>query len=100
MKRPTMALFEEGNRHVARMIPKDDVITTSDIDGFRLVPVKWEGQQALMFAQDIRSNSEEIDENSSREIPTVRPRRKMGVRLRKGLSGKWTSQRRTSSKTP
>jgi len=98
MKRPTMALFDEGGRHVARMIPKHDVISTSDIEGFRLVSVTWEGKRAMMFAQDIRSHGEEIAEKFAAET-TKRLRRKAGLRLRKGLSGKRPVSGKLNSKT-
>jgi hypothetical protein len=51
---PTIAIFHEGDRHVAHMVSAGSIITIDCVafDGERLVDVKWEGKEVMMFAQD------------------------------------------------
>jgi hypothetical protein len=58
---PTIAVFQEGGRHVAHIVPSGALITIIDgtaFDGNRLVEVTWDGRQVMMFAQDLRSRAE------------------------------------------
>jgi hypothetical protein len=56
---PTLALLEEGGRHVARTVPAGAVV---EVDGAfekeKLVEVLWDGKRVMMFAQDLRSRAE------------------------------------------
>jgi hypothetical protein len=54
---PTLALFLEDGRLVARTIPSGTCITigSAAIDGERLVNVAWDGKHAMMFTQDLHS---------------------------------------------
>jgi hypothetical protein len=56
---PTIALFHEDGRHVARTVPSGAFIhvETEAIDGNRLVDVSWENKKVMMFTQDLRSRS-------------------------------------------
>ena len=64
LKSPTMALFLEEDRHVARTIPAGAFISIDHVDGDRLVEVTWDDKKVLMFAQDVRSRGEKIGEIS------------------------------------
>jgi len=61
----TMALFLEGDRHIARTIPADTIITVDSeaLDGDRLVDVTWNDKKVMMFAQDLRSRAVSAPEN-------------------------------------
>jgi len=52
----TMALFLEGNKHVARVVPAGAIITVESeaFDRNKLVDVNWDGKTVMMFAQDLR----------------------------------------------
>jgi hypothetical protein len=58
---PTMALFLEEGRQVARCVPSGAVISLDSVDGNKLVEVMWCEEKILMFAQDIRSRGERIE---------------------------------------
>jgi hypothetical protein len=55
--RPTLALFLEDGRHVARTIPAGASITVDSEsgDGDNVVNVTWGGREATMFAHDLHS---------------------------------------------
>jgi hypothetical protein len=57
---PTIALFHEDGRHVARTVPAGAVIHVdrAAFDGNKLVDVTWEGKTVMMFTQDLRSRAE------------------------------------------
>jgi hypothetical protein len=59
----TIAVFNEGDRHVAHMVPAGSIITIDSmaLDGDKLVDVIWDGRKAMMFAQDLRLRSEAAD---------------------------------------
>jgi len=61
----TMALFLEGDRHIARTIPANTIITVDSeaFDGNRLVDVTWNEKKVMMFAQDLRSRAVSEPEN-------------------------------------
>ena len=48
---PTIALFEEDGRHVARTVPEGAIIRvdTSVLDGDRLTDVTWNNKKVMMF---------------------------------------------------
>jgi hypothetical protein len=58
---PTIGLFSEEGRQVARMIPLGSVIKVTSTEGNRLTEVEWNGQTVLMFPQDIRARGEKLD---------------------------------------
>jgi hypothetical protein len=63
IKSPTMALFLEDGRQVARVVPKGAIIKI-DSGAFtenKLVDVAWNGEVVMMFAQDVRSRGKRID---------------------------------------
>jgi len=63
---PTLALFEEGGRHVAHTVPTGTVITLDSkaFDGDKLVNVTWDGKTVMMFTQDLRLRAELVKETS------------------------------------
>jgi hypothetical protein len=60
---PTIALFEEEGRHVARTVPAGAIINidSSAFDGNRLVDVTWDEKKVMMFTQDLRSRALPVD---------------------------------------
>jgi hypothetical protein len=54
---PTITLFLEGGRHVARTLPKGALvkIESETFNGNKLVEVLFEGKVVMMFTQDLRS---------------------------------------------
>jgi hypothetical protein len=54
---PTLALFLEEGRHVARTIPIGARITvdSDSIDGENVINVIWAGKEATMFTHDLHS---------------------------------------------
>ena len=61
---PTIALFFEDGRHVARTVPTGAIVTAELIEGVdpaKLVEATWNGQKVLMFTQDLRSRGERMD---------------------------------------
>lgn len=62
---PTIALFLEEGRQVARTIAAGTVITAENIEGDKLIEVQWSEKTVLMFAQDIRSRGELVDASDS-----------------------------------
>jgi len=61
---PTIALFPEEGRHVARTIPGGTEVIVSDennIQENKLIEVQWAEKLVRMFAQDIRARGERVD---------------------------------------
>jgi hypothetical protein len=56
---PTIALFEEEGRHVARTVPAGAIINVDSaaFDGNKLVDVTWDHKKVMMFTPDLRSRS-------------------------------------------
>jgi hypothetical protein len=55
---PTIGVFQEEGKQVARTVPKGAVVTLADEkswDSNALIEVCWEGKSVMMFAQDLRS---------------------------------------------
>ena len=90
LKRPTMALVEEGGRQVAKTIPKNAVISVKYVRQAGLVPIIWEGRSAMMFAEDIRSSCTPVDDDQNVKKP---PRAKLRLRG-------YTRSRRKKDKDP
>jgi hypothetical protein len=60
---PTLALLEEAGRHIARTVPAGSVVEGDGaIERDRLVKVQWDGKRMMMFAQDLRSRAELIEQ--------------------------------------
>jgi hypothetical protein len=59
---PTISLFLEGDRHVARTLPKGALvkIESETFNGNKLVEVLFEEQVIMMFAQDLRSRGVKV----------------------------------------
>ena len=57
---PTIALFFEDGRQVARTVPQGAVVQVNTLEGDKLIEVEWEGRTILMFAQDIRTRGERV----------------------------------------
>ena len=57
---PTLALFEQDGQHVARTVPTGAIVTVdiNAFDGSKLMTVNWDGQEGMMFAEDLRLRSE------------------------------------------
>ncbi len=57
---PTLALFQEGGRHVAHTVPTGTIITVDGeaFNGEKLVSVTWDGKTVMMFAEDLRVRAE------------------------------------------
>ena len=64
---PTLALFEEGGRHVAHTVPTGTVLTVDNqaFNGEKLVNVTWDGKTVMMFAEDLRLRSELVKETAT-----------------------------------
>jgi hypothetical protein len=67
LREPTMALFDEDGRRVARTVPAGTTFTVEGdtIDGKRLVSVLWNGTRVMMFIQDVRSRAELVEGHSA-----------------------------------
>jgi len=63
---PTIALFIEEGRQVARTIPGGTEVTVDEsaITVDRLIEVRWRETTVMMFAQDIKSRGTKINETS------------------------------------
>jgi hypothetical protein len=64
IKSPTLVLFEEEGRHIAHTVPSGAIVTV-DGQAFnhnKLVEVLWDQKRVMMFAQDLESRGEPIDE--------------------------------------
>ena len=63
---PTLALIEEGGRHVAHTVPTGAIVTVEGdaFDGEKLVNVIWDGKEVMMFAQDLRVRAEQVRQTS------------------------------------
>ena len=59
---PTIALFMEDGRQVARKIPVGSEISVDEtaIEGNQLIEVRWIATTVMMFSQDIRRRGERI----------------------------------------
>ena len=57
---PTIALFREEGRTVARTLPFGAIIAANAVLGNQLIEVQYEGENILMFAQDVRARGEEV----------------------------------------
>ena len=62
---PTIALFPEEGRQVARTIPLGALVSVKAVEGDRFIEVVWEGHTVLMFAQDIRARGVEVNDNDA-----------------------------------
>jgi hypothetical protein len=64
----TVVLIAEDGRQVAHTLPKGAVITVDGEDSGdpRLITVMWDGLQAVMFTQDLRSRCERINHSIRR----------------------------------
>jgi hypothetical protein len=65
IKRTTIALVQENQRHVAYTVPINSVVSLAEgksLNGSKLVEVIWNGQQVLMFAQDLRTHTSRLDD--------------------------------------
>jgi hypothetical protein len=62
IKSPTIALFLEGGRHVAHLVPKDSVVVVQaeELNGDRIIEVLWTEKLVMMFTQDIRTRGEKV----------------------------------------
>ena len=60
---PTIAMFLEEGRYVAHTIASGTLVDVCNdvIDGDRLVDVIWNGRQAMMFTEDLRSRAEPVE---------------------------------------
>ena len=60
IKVPTIALFEEDGRHIARTVPPGAFIAVNReaFAGAKLVNVTWDDKTVMMFRQDLLSRSE------------------------------------------
>jgi hypothetical protein len=63
ISKPTIALFLEEGRHVARTVPKGATVRIDGktFNGNKLTEVMWEEKAVMMFTQDIRSRGKKID---------------------------------------
>jgi len=63
IKKPTIALFMEDDRHVARTIPAESIVVVQaeELNGDRLIEVLWAEKLVMMFTQDIRKRGVKID---------------------------------------
>ena len=60
---PTIALFLEDGRQVARTIPGGAEVIVSDENALqenKLIEVQWAEKRVRMFAQDIRARGERV----------------------------------------
>jgi len=58
---PTIALFSEEGRQVARAIPKGSIIRVNiPTDAGKFIEVVWDGKTAQMFGQDLRERGERV----------------------------------------
>ena len=62
---PTIALFQEDGRHVARTVPPGAFISVDrSAFGNKIVEVIWDGKQVMMFRLDLLHRSELVIEES------------------------------------
>jgi hypothetical protein len=75
---PTIALFLEAGRHIARTVPSGSVITVEslDSDSDELVDVIWNDKKVRMFTQDIKTRGERLDSSRTRPFTRIRSRRR------------------------
>jgi hypothetical protein len=69
---PTIALFPQDGRHVARSIPSGSVVVTANAEGEKLVEVVWNHKKALMFSEDLRSRGQLLESNRTRPFLRIR----------------------------
>jgi hypothetical protein len=62
IKSPTISLYLEGERHVARTLPKGALvkIESETFNGNKLVEVLFEEKVVMMFTQDLRSRGKKV----------------------------------------
>jgi hypothetical protein len=68
---PTLLLVSKDVGHSAAMVPPEAVVTSTDsqaLHGNRLVRVTWDNKTGLMFAQDLRCQTELIRE--TQQLPS------------------------------
>lgn len=61
---PTIALIHEDGRHVAHIVPTGAIITIEDgttFDGNKLMNVVWAGLKVMMFTQDLRERTKQVN---------------------------------------
>ena len=61
---PTIAVFLDEGRQVARTIPGGAEVTVGDenaVQENKLIEVQWAEKRVRMFAQDIRARGEKLD---------------------------------------
>lgn len=60
---PILALVPDGGRNVARTVPIGSIISmeSGEFDRNRLVAATWDGQDVMIFAQDVRSRGEKVE---------------------------------------
>jgi hypothetical protein len=63
---PTIALFHEDGRHIARTVPTGAFITidSAAFDGNKLADVTWDDKKVMMFTQDLRARAKRAPEDS------------------------------------
>jgi hypothetical protein len=73
---PTISLNLEGERHVARTLPKGALvkIESETFNGNKLVEVLFEGRVIMMFTQDLRSRGLKVVDGAPAERPDRRHR--------------------------
>ena len=78
LHQPTLVLFMEGGRHVARQIPAESILTVgrdalkncnASFAGEKLTRAKWHGQEIMMFTQDLKSKADLAVVDSATEMP-------------------------------
>ena len=64
IKQPTIAVFHENGRHAACTVPAGALIEIDSavIEAQGLVTVTWMRKEVMMFAQDLRSSAEKVEE--------------------------------------
>ena len=60
---PTIALFTEEGRQVARAIPGGSEILVDEaiLEMDKLIEVRWLDNTVMMFSQDIRARGQKVD---------------------------------------
>jgi hypothetical protein len=72
---PTIAVLKEKGRRVAGLVPKGSIIeiTTETLDDNKLISVIWDGQDVMMFVQDLRTRTEPMKTSSAKQSRAARP---------------------------
>ena len=60
---PTIAVFKEEDRHVAREIPAGSVVVIDPetFNGNKLFSVLWAEKEVMMFVQDVKARGERLE---------------------------------------